>query len=607
MGLQVRGLTVRYGRRIAVAGLDLDVPDGAITGFLGHNGAGKTSAMRGILGLTPGVTGQVLVDGHDGFRDPAERLARVGALIEAASFQAGWSARRNLVELARLQGLGRLEARREADLRLEQVGLVDAAGRDPAHFSQGMRQRMGLAQALLGGRRVLLLDEPTNGLDPEGIAELWSLLRKLRDEEGAAVLLSSHLLAEVDALCDRVAVLREGELVASGGIETLRRASGDRHLLVARAPERARAVLERVGVGEVAVGDHGALEFDLGGRDAADVLTALVSGDARPTRFGPAAGGLTAVYRAAAEGRLTADLEPVLLTEGERRARGSGFARLIGFERRRLWRSTGWLLAPALAGVLPVLGQVRKAAAARAEVEGQTLFSATEVTAFRAGAEGLELGVPLAALLAALGASQLVAGELGRGTLRNVALRPLSRLELGLGKLVAAAGMGLASVGAAVLGAVGAAAAFFDFGDLEEVLVTGDRFPIMPAAEVWPEFKVAVSGAFAVGLAFAGLGLLCGSITRRGVAAFGLSLSLFLGLTVGRWFSAGADNEWLNPATYLPSLAADASHVHAVAVLASGATNVPFEHGGSEFSVPLVTFLLCAVASLWSVRRRAIP
>lgn len=285
MGLQVRGLTVRYGRRIAVSGLDLDVPDGAITGFLGHNGAGKTSAMRGILGLTPGVTGQVLVDGHDGFRDPAERLARVGALIESSSFQAGWSARRNLVELARLQGLGRLEARREADLRLEQVGLVDAAGRDPAHFSQGMRQRMGLAQALLGGRRVLLLDEPTNGLDPPQIHAMREVLRRYA-AGGRTVLVSSHLLAEVEQTCDHVVVMHKGLVVADGTVEEIISGGGAATFAV-DAPERAASVLGGLdGVHAVEV-DGGSVHAELNGTPRASAVRALVGAGVDVTSAGP--------------------------------------------------------------------------------------------------------------------------------------------------------------------------------------------------------------------------------------------------------------------------------------------------------------------------------
>ena len=606
MGLAVRGLSVRYGRRKVVEGLDLDVPDGTITGFLGHNGAGKTSAMRGILGLCSRRASELTIDGLDGLRHPRALTARVGALIETTAFQPGWSARRNLAELGRLQGLDRATARSEAGRLLERVGLAQAAGRDPAHFSQGMRQRLGLAQALLGGRRTLLLDEPSNGLDPEGIAALWALLRELRDREGAAILLSSHLLGEVEGLCDRVVVLREGRRVAAGAMADLRRATGNRYAAGVAEPERARAALGDLGL-EPSEG-NGPLEFDLGGHDPETVLERLVESGARPRRFAPASGGLSAVYAAASEGRLElgASVEVDRRTDA-RPAPESSIARLLAFEARRHLRLAWLLVLPLLLAGVPVWGLVRKRAAARAEVADESLFSSTDVTAFRAAAEGLELGLPLAALIAMLVASQLVAGELGRGTLRNVALRPLTRFQLATAKWIVALLLGLLSVGAALVGATGFASIPFEYGDLEEVLVGGQRFPIMPADEVRPDFRLALLGSLATAVAFSSLGFLAGCLTRRGVAAVGLALALFVGLTVGRWFAAGGEWEWLNPATYLPFLTADASRVHAVAILADGATNVPFEHPSTEFTVPLGTALLSGVLGLLWVARTRIP
>ncbi|MEO0650844.1 MAG: ATP-binding cassette domain-containing protein [Planctomycetota bacterium] len=606
MGLAVRGLSVRYGRRRVVDGLDLDVPDGAITGFLGHNGAGKTSAMRGILGLNARRAASLTIDGRDGLRAPREVTARVGALIETTAFQPGWSARRNLIELGRLQGLGRAEARGEADRLLEQVGLDDAAGRDPGQFSQGMRQRLGLAQALLGGRRTLLLDEPTNGLDPEGIGELWDLLRELRDRDGAAILLSSHLLGEVEALCDRVVVLREGRRVAAGAMADLREATGNRYAIDVERPDAARAALAAAGIQTPT--DGAAFEVDLGPRDPAELLDRLVQSGARPRSFAPASGGLSAVYSAATEGRL--ELEAATEVDTRKHPDSvptSSVARLLGFEARRHARLLWLFVTPLLLAGVPVWGLVRKRAAAQAEVDEEALFSSTDVTAFRAAAEGLELGLPLAALVSMLVTSQLLAGELGRGTLRNVALRPLTRLQLSLAKWLTALAIGGLCVASALAGATGFAGLAFEYGDLEEVLVGGQRFPIMTAAEVVPDFRRALTGSVAVTLAFASFGFAAGALVRRGIVAVGLSLALFLFLIVSRWFAAGGDWEWLNPATYLPFLTADASRVHAVAILADGATNVPFEYGTTEFSVPLVLAGLSGLVGLAAITRVRIP
>jgi ABC-type multidrug transport system ATPase subunit len=608
MGLVIRGLGVRYGRRTAVDGLDLEVPDGTITGFLGHNGAGKTSAMRGILGLSPRTRGRVWVDGIDARRRPAELTARVGALIETTAFWPGWSARRNLIELGRLQGLPRADLGREADRCLERVRLTAAASRSPQEFSQGMRQRLGLAQALLGGRRILLLDEPTNGLDPEGIAELHQLLVELRDRDRAAILLSSHQLAEVEQLCDRVAVLRQGQLVAAGDTDSLLASVGRPHRTVAEDGERARATLQGLGLEVQARGRE--LWFELGERSAEQTLAALVQGGARPQSFAPAPRGLDAIYRRAAAGALGLAVpagEPQQPAASEPRARRGALLRLLAFESRR-HLAAAWLLAlPALGALLSILLSARRAADAALEVSGGESFSTTDVTAFQAAAGGLALGLPLAAWVAALFASQLLAGELGRGTLRNVALRPLTRLQLGFGKSLFALGLGLVAFGAAAVAALGGAALWFDFADLDELLVTGERFPILAAAEVWPELWATLAGGAAIVPCFAALGLLAGALTTRGVTAQVATLLVLLGSMLGRWISHDTALEWLNPATYLPFLSADTSRVAALGKLATGATNAPFEFAATEYWVPLGVTCASLLISLGTLLRRSIP
>ncbi|GGO71855.1 ATP-binding cassette domain-containing protein [Nonomuraea cavernae] len=205
--IEVRELTKMYGSTRAVSGLTFDVKPGQVTGFLGHNGAGKSTTMRVILGLHAPTSGQALINGvrkHD-LRDP---MREVGAMLDAAEVQGGRSAFAHLEALAYAGGIGR---RRVVEV-LEEVGLAGAARKRIAGFSHGMRQRLGIAAALLGDPGVLILDEPANGLDPDGIRWLRTLLRSLA-AEGRTVLLSSHLMTEMSLTADRLIIIGQGRLI----------------------------------------------------------------------------------------------------------------------------------------------------------------------------------------------------------------------------------------------------------------------------------------------------------------------------------------------------------------------------------------------------------
>jgi ABC-2 type transport system ATP-binding protein len=210
MDIEVRGLTKAFGAAAAVTDLSFAVPAGQVTGFLGPNGSGKTTTLRMALGLVAPTAGQVLIGGV-----PYQRLARprrsVGALLDTAGFHPGRRARDHLRVLA--AGAGLPAAR--PDEVLAQVGLAADAGRRVRQFSLGMRQRLGIAAALLGDPPVLLLDEPANGLDPAGIAWLRGLLRGLA-AEGRTVLVASHVLAEMAQTADRVVIVSAGRLRFAG-------------------------------------------------------------------------------------------------------------------------------------------------------------------------------------------------------------------------------------------------------------------------------------------------------------------------------------------------------------------------------------------------------
>jgi ABC-2 type transport system ATP-binding protein len=220
--IQLEGLTKTFGRgrkRVqALKRIDLAVQPGQVYGFLGPNGAGKTTTIRILLNLVRPTAGSVRVWGVDPRRDPSV-LNKVSAQVESPSFYGYLSGRANLQVLARTSGLREM-ARIEA--LLEQVGLSARAEQRVSGYSLGMRQRLGLAAALLTDPQLLIFDEPTNGLDPAGIQEMRVFIRDLVQQQGKTVFLSSHLLNEVEQVCDRVAIIHRGELVREGAVAELR-------------------------------------------------------------------------------------------------------------------------------------------------------------------------------------------------------------------------------------------------------------------------------------------------------------------------------------------------------------------------------------------------
>ncbi|HEV3505854.1 MAG TPA: ATP-binding cassette domain-containing protein [Actinomycetes bacterium] len=227
--IKVKGLTKRFGEVLAVDQLEFEIDQGTVAGFLGPNGAGKTTTLRMLLGLVAPTAGTATIAGR-AYRDLPDPARTVGAVLEASGFHPGRSARDHLRVLATAAGIDQ----GRADAVLEQTGLAAAARRRVGGVSLGMRQRLGLAAALLGDPEVLVLDEPANGLDPEGVHWLRGLVRGLADE-GRTVLVSSHVLAEVAQTVDQVVIIDRGRLVAQSTLAALT-AGADRTVRV-RTPQ----------------------------------------------------------------------------------------------------------------------------------------------------------------------------------------------------------------------------------------------------------------------------------------------------------------------------------------------------------------------------------
>ena len=237
--IQTHKLTKRYGSRLAVDSLDLEVAQGEIFGFLGPNGAGKTTTVGMLLGLVAPTSGRAVVLGHDVQTSPGLALSGVGAMIETPAFYPYLSGRDNLLALAYAGGI---TTQRVAEV-LDVVGLASRARDRFRAYSLGMRQRLGIAAALLNDPQLILLDEPTNGLDPAGQQEIRALIRGLA-EGGRTIFLCSHTLHEVEQLCGRVAILKAGRVIAQGRVDELLRRGHGLLVRVAGDSSRARALLE---------------------------------------------------------------------------------------------------------------------------------------------------------------------------------------------------------------------------------------------------------------------------------------------------------------------------------------------------------------------------
>ncbi|MCX4737391.1 ABC transporter ATP-binding protein [Streptomyces antibioticus] len=279
--IRTRGLTKRYrGGQLAVDRLDLAVPAGSVFGFLGPNGSGKTTTIRMLMGLIEPTAGSAHVLGQPMPRAARRVLPQVGALIEGPALYGFLSGRDNLLRLDAADPTAdpRTRGTRVA-AALDRVGLTAAAGKKARAYSLGMKQRLGLAAALLRPRRLLVLDEPTNGLDPQGMREIRALVRELASD-GTTVFLSSHLLDEIEQVCTHAAVMAQGRLITQGAVADL--AAGARGRLVVTTPDTGDAarVLKEQGAADVTA-EEDRVTADPPDRDLAEVTAALVTAGVR--------------------------------------------------------------------------------------------------------------------------------------------------------------------------------------------------------------------------------------------------------------------------------------------------------------------------------------
>jgi ABC-2 type transport system ATP-binding protein len=296
--IEARGLIKRYGHVTAVDNVDLTVQRGDVYGFLGPNGAGKTTTLRMLLGLIRPDAGGARLFGRDPLVEGARALSGVAGFVEAPRYYPYMSGRRNLELVAALDG-GAASGR--IDAALETVELADRAGDKVGGYSHGMRQRLGIAGALIRDPALLILDEPTTGLDPAGMRDMRRLVRGLADQ-GITVLLSSHIMGEVEELCDRLAIVRSGRVIYEGRLDELLHSTGQRYRLRTTDDDRALEVAtHQPGVGDVRRDDDG-LSIAADEEAAAGLSIALVEAGLGIRALVPAAASLEELFFRLTEG-----------------------------------------------------------------------------------------------------------------------------------------------------------------------------------------------------------------------------------------------------------------------------------------------------------------
>lgn len=251
LAIETVDLLKQFGSQQAVAGISLKVPKGSIFGFLGPNGSGKTTTIRMLLGLAEASSGDIKLLGHAVPKDLQAVLPKVGALVEGPAFYPYMSGKNNLHRLDAADLNSDASTRKiRVEKALERVGLSNAANKKVHAYSLGMKQRLGLANALLKPRQLLILDEPTNGLDPQGTREVRNLIKSLADE-GITIFVSSHLLTEIENICSHLAVMTAGKIVAQGSIGDLRKNSETRLILRVDDVAAAKIILTKNGLTDI--------------------------------------------------------------------------------------------------------------------------------------------------------------------------------------------------------------------------------------------------------------------------------------------------------------------------------------------------------------------
>jgi len=627
MPLQFLSVCHRFKQQEVLHDVLLKVERGDCYGLLGHNGAGKTTLLRIALGLIRPRSGYIAVDNFNIHTFPREAGSRLGGLIEYPSFNGTWNGLKNLCVWARLQGFDHKQSMAEAKRVIKLVGLEgndeNTEPKKVRDYSQGMKQRLGIAQALMGNPAYILLDEPLNGLDPQAIVEMRSLIRRLTEEEGVAVVISSHQLGEIAGLCNRIAILREGVLLVEEPIGRLLATENKLYRLsVASGPSPAKDFLDASNIPceleeSSSQNDESTFLVDLRHKKPAELTRHLLDKEIDLLALTPCDPSLEEVYlsidsqaekdQTSSSPKVKQSPAPALARPHTLRAPKWAFLRGVHYELTRLLSGPRIIWAfvlPALfAGIS--ISVMHGEAVTNTEKVGQEVFSSTQMTAFDGIGKGLSAGLPILMVLMAGLASQSIAGEHTKGTLRYLLLRPIGRRQISFSKFTSLILIGMASYALLVFSSLCVSSYFFDFTDLAEILPNGKLFPLVSKEEMFLYLRPVLWLPILPLLAYTSIGFALGSWIKNNVGALTTTLGAILIFDLGRVFIPGEEYVGCLPSAHLPSPFGGHSFLRFYGDMVQGVSNATSPHANLSIMTPLVWLVLAMVLATAALKRKA--
>jgi ABC-type multidrug transport system ATPase subunit len=624
MSLQIISISQRFKKQEVLHNVSLNIDKGDCYGLLGHNGAGKTTILRTAIGLMKPTSGTVLIDGFDVHAFPQEAHSRMGGLIDSPFFNENWDGLKNLCVYARLQGFNQKQAIEESMRVLNVVGQEKdsrmLANKKVREYSHGMKQRLGIAQALLGNPQYILLDEPMNGLDPQALADIRLLLRRLTQEEDKTVVISSHNLGEISNLCNKIAILRDGVLlVEETTVRLLENEKNHYKLRVAAEKDVVIKFFDEMSISyqlENECDNYPSFLIDLKDMKPAELSRYLLNNNIELLALIPCNPSLEDVYlkinsTASRENISSSKKIDFLPSKGkpqELKAPKWAFLNGINYELTRIlsgFKVALLFLLPAIFACISIFLMYRQAVT-NAEKVGEEVFSTTQMTAFDGAGRGLQTGLPILMVLLTCLASQSISGEQSKGTLRYLLMRPINRMQIALSKLSSLILICIVSYILLVISVICISSYLFDFKDLSEILPNGKLFPMVKKEEMfqylWPVLLNPIIPLFS----YTAIGFAIGSWIKNNVGAFASTLGAIIFIDIGRAIIPGGDKiiGWL-PSAHLPSPFGGHSFLTFYCNMVQGVSNTVNPYVNLSIEAPLVWLVIMIILAVIALNRKA--
>ncbi len=625
MSLKIISICQRFQKHEVLHNVSLNIDKGDCYGLLGHNGAGKTTILRTAIGLMKPKAGYALIDNFNVHAFPREAHARMGGLIESPCFNENWNGLKNLCVFARLQGLNRQQALAESMRVLNIVGNEKdseiLANKNVREYSQGMKQRLGIAQALLGNPSYILLDEPMNGLDPQAMADIRSLIKRLTKKECITIIISSHNLAEISNLCNKIAILRDGNLLVEESTERLLENEKNHYQLkVAAEQSKVEKFFNDINIQyqqekECNNNNGPVYLIDLKNMQPAELSRHLLNHNIDLLALVPCNPSLEDVYlnihSATQHNKVSSSSNSSFLPPKDKpkefKAPTWPFLRGINYEFARLLngRTILLFLLPAVFACISIFMMYNQASA-NAEKVGEEIYSTSQMTAFDGVGKGLQTGLPILLVLITCLASQSVSEEQSKGTLRYLLMRPVNRMQISLSKLSSLILICIASYVVLVISVLCISSYFFDFKDLSEILPNGKLFPLVIKEEMLNYLRPVLLSPILPLLSYTAIGFAIGSWIKNNVGAFATTLGSIVLIDIGCAIIPGGNNTigWL-PSAHLPSPFGGHSFLTFYCNMVQGVSNAANPYADLSVIAPLFWLVLMIVLAVIALNRKA--